>query len=110
MIPVIGFAAGFIFPLAFYILPTDSFFKKGMTLGFVGAGLAVLYLWSAGASGKDVVQWALIIVGLTTFIAMDFSGMSSVSNYSRIKKEYSVVLPFLGLIVLSYIMISFLWR
>ena len=110
MIPLIVLAAAFVFPVAFYILPTDYFFKKGITLGLVGAACAALFLWNAGAPPKEMLQWALIIVGLTTFIAMDFSGMSPVSNYSRIKQEYYVVTPLLGLIVLSYVAVSFLWR
>ncbi len=110
MIPVIALAVGLIFPVAFYALPTDYFFKKGLVLGVVGATGATMLLLHSGAPAKEIVQWALIIVGMTVFIAMDFSGMSPVSNYSRIKKEYYVVVPLLGLIVISYIAVSFLWR
>ena len=109
LIPAIALAAGLIFPVAFYILPTDYFFKKGLALGLLGAAAAALYLLAGGASAKEIVQWSLIIVGMTTFVAIDFSGMSAVSNYSRIKEEYYVVVPLLGLIVASYAAVSFLW-
>ncbi|UCD56805.1 MAG: methyltransferase domain-containing protein [Candidatus Hydrogenedentota bacterium] len=109
MIPVIAVAAAFAFPLAFYRLPTNQFFKKGLTLGLIGAAGGVLFLLVTGAPAKEMVQWSLIIVGLTTFIAMDFSGMSPVSNYSRINEEYHVVVPLLGLIIASYVAVSFLW-
>jgi SAM-dependent methyltransferase len=109
-IPAIALAAGLIFPAVFYILPTYQFFKKGLVLGLAGAAGAGLFLLAAGVPAKDIVQWALIIVGVTIFVAMDFSGMSPVSNYSKIKEEYYVVLPLLGLIVVSYIAVSFLWR
>ena len=110
MIPTIAFAAGLGFPAAFYVLPTNQFFKKALVLGLVGSAGAILYLLNSGASVKEMVQWALIIVGITTFVAMDFSGMSPVSNYSRIKEEFVVVVPFLGLIIVGYVAMNFLWR
>ncbi len=110
MIPATAFAAGLIFPAAFYILPTSRFFKKGLTLGLVGAAVAAVYLLFGGAPPKEIVQWALIIVGMTLFVAMDFSGMSPVSNYSRIKEEYFVVIALLGFIIASYAAVSLLWR
>jgi hypothetical protein len=110
MIPAIAFMAGVVFPAAFYVLPTSQFFKKAVVLGLIGAAGAILFLMNAGVPPKEMVQWALIIVGITTFVAMDFSGMSPVSNYSRIKEEFVVVVPLLGLIILSYVAVNFLWR
>jgi len=110
MIPVIAFAAGIVFPVAFYLLPTDQFFKKALVLGLIGAAAATVFLLFGGAPLKEIIQWGLIIIGLTLFVAMDFSGMSSVSNYTRIKQEFYVVVPLLGLIVISYIVMSLLWR
>jgi hypothetical protein len=110
MMPLIAFAAGLVFPAAFYVLPTNQFFKKALVLGLVGSAGAILYLLNSGAPLKEMVQWAFIIVGITTFVAMDFSGMSPVSNYSRIKEEFVVVVPFLGLIIIGYVALNFLWR
>jgi multisubunit Na+/H+ antiporter MnhC subunit len=110
MIPAVALAAGLIVPAAFNLLPTDKFFKKALVLGLVGTAVAAILLLSAGGSLKEVFQWGLIIIGITLFVAMDFSGMSAVSNYSKIKQEYYVVVPLLGLIVISYIAMSFLWR
>jgi 2-polyprenyl-3-methyl-5-hydroxy-6-metoxy-1,4-benzoquinol methylase len=109
MVPLIGLAVGLAFPAAFYILPTGQFFKKALSLGVVGSLAAGLYLLSAGAQARDIVQWSLIIVFLTTFISMDFSGMTPVSNHSRIREEFYVVIPLLAMIVISYIGISLLW-
>jgi ubiquinone/menaquinone biosynthesis C-methylase UbiE len=110
MIPAIALAAGLIFPVAFYILPTSLFFKKGLTLGLIGALAAGAILLTGGAPAKEIVQWTLIIVGITLFVAMDFSGMSPVSNYSRIREEYYVAAPLLGLIIAGYAAVSFFWR
>ncbi|MBI4832631.1 MAG: hypothetical protein HY801_13985, partial [Candidatus Lindowbacteria bacterium] len=109
-IPLIGLSVGLVFPAVFYILPTNQFFKKALVLGLLGAVGASLYLLNAGAPVKELVQWSLVIVFLTTFIAMDFSGMSPVSNYSKIREEFYVVVPLLALIVISYIGVSLLWR
>jgi ubiquinone/menaquinone biosynthesis C-methylase UbiE len=110
MVPGVALAAGLVFPAVFNILPSDRFFKKGLTLGLVGAAMGVIFLMITGAPAKEMAQWALIIIGMTLFVAMDFSGMSAVSNYSKIKEEYYVVAPLLGLVILSYIAISLLWR
>ncbi|MBI5116309.1 methyltransferase domain-containing protein [Candidatus Poribacteria bacterium] len=109
VVPLIGLAVSLIFPLAFYLLPTNQFFKKALVLGVVGSLAAGLYLLSAGAQARDIVQWSLIIMFLTIFISMDFSGMTPVSNHSRIREEFYVALPLLGLIVISYIGVSLLW-
>jgi hypothetical protein len=109
-VPAVALAAGLIFPPAFYILPTSRFFKKGLALGLVGAAAATLFLLVAGASARDIIMWELIIVGMTLFVAMDFSGMSPVSNYSKIKEEYYVAAPLLGLILAGILAVRFLWR
>jgi ubiquinone/menaquinone biosynthesis C-methylase UbiE len=108
LIPLIALAAGLLFPAAFYLLPTEQFFKKALALGLVGTAAAAVLQLFKGASFVEIVRWGLIITGITLFVAMDFSGMSAVSNYSRIKREFYVAIPILGLIVLSYIVISVL--
>ncbi len=110
MIPIIALAAGLLFPITFYLLPTDQFFKKALVLALIGTAAATVFLLSGGASFKEITQWGLIIVGITLFVSMDFSGMSAVSNYSRIKQEFYVVVPLLALIVISYMGVSFFWR
>jgi len=110
VIPALALAVGFVFPAAFHLLPTNRFFKKGLVLGLIGAAVAAAFLLATGAPAKEMIQWALIIVGMTVFVAMDFSGMSAVSNYSRIKEEYYVVVPLLGIIIVGYVAVSFLWR
>ena len=110
LLPALAFAAGIIFPAAFYILPTDRFFKKGLVLGLAGALAAAVFLIAGGAPARDIIMWALTIVGMTVFIAMDFSGMSPVSNYSKIKEEYYVVVPLLGIIVGTVLAMRLFWR
>ncbi|GAB4344230.1 MAG: hypothetical protein Kow0099_23460 [Candidatus Abyssubacteria bacterium] len=110
MIPGIAFAAGIAFPLAFPLLPTDRFFKKSLVLGFFGAGLSSIHLLAAGASARSIVLRGLVIVGMTLFVGMDYSGMSAVSNYSKIKEEYYVAAPLLALIVIAGLAVRFLWR
>jgi ubiquinone/menaquinone biosynthesis C-methylase UbiE len=110
MIPAIALAAGIAFPVTFYILPTDRFFKKGIILGLAGAVAATIFLIAIGAPARDIIMLALTIVGMTLFVAMDFSGMSPVSNYSKIKEEYYVVVPLLGIILGTVLAMRFLWR
>jgi 2-polyprenyl-3-methyl-5-hydroxy-6-metoxy-1,4-benzoquinol methylase len=109
-IPAIALAAGITFPVTFYLLPTDRFFKKGLVLGLLGAVAAAIILIGGGAPPRDIIMWALTIVGITLFVAMDFSGMSPVSNYSKIKEEYYVVVPLLGIILATVLAMRFLWR
>jgi hypothetical protein len=110
VIPALAFGVGIVFPVAFYVLPTDRFFKKGLVLGMAGALAATVFLIIGGAPARDIIMWALTIVGLTVFIAMDFSGMSPVSNYSKIKEEYYVAVPLLGIILGTVLAMRFLWR
>jgi hypothetical protein len=110
MIPLIGLAAGVLFPAAFNILPTDRFFKKAIVLGAVGSIVLLPFLLSAGAPIRDIIMWTLTIIGITLFVAMDFSGMSPVSNYSKIKEEYYVAAPLIGIILASVLAMRFLWR
>jgi hypothetical protein len=110
LLPALAFAVGIIFPVAFYILPTDRFIKKGLVLGLAGALAAAVFLIAGGAPARDIIMWALTIVGMTVFIAMDFSGMSPVSNYSKIKEEYYVVVPLLGIIVGTILAMRLFWR
>lgn len=109
-VPAVALAAGLIFPIAFYILPTDRFFKKGLALGAAGAVGVTLLLLVGGAPARDIIMWALAIIGITLFVAMDFSGMSPVSNYSKIRQEYYVAAPLLGIILVSVLAVRFFWR
>jgi hypothetical protein len=59
---------------ALTMLPSDRFFEKGLALGLTGADVVKLCM--------------LIIVGMTIFVAMDFSGMSPITNYGKIGVGY----------------------
>lgn len=108
-IPLIGFAVGFVFPMSFPLLPTRRFFIKALVLALIGVAGGGLYFWDQGLPAKDIVQWALIIMFLTTFISMDFSGMTPVTNYSQIRQEFFIIIPLLAVVLISYIAVSLLW-
>jgi len=109
-VPAIALAAGLVFPAAFYVLPTERFFKKGLALGLAGGIVAAICLLIGGAPPVDIIMWILAIVGITLFVAMDFSGMSPVSNYTKIREEYYVAAPLLGIILVAVLAIHFIWR
>ena len=90
---VFGYCAGVVLtPLLLPYIPTRAFASKGY---IVGALLALL-LFAAGALGNsvfDVIAWFFFMSGASSFLAMNFTGASTYTSLSGVKKEMKIAVP-----------------
>lgn len=93
---VIGITAGaFCTPLLLPWLPGRSFSIKGLLPGVAGA---ILFFAIQGDNGTrngtfQVYAWLLLIPVLSTYLAMNFTGSSTFTSLSGVKKEMRWAVP-----------------
>ena len=90
-------AAGAVFnPLLLPYLPGRAFSLKGLSLGIVIA-LFLLYLrginLQAWPGRIETLSWLLIIPAMSSYLAMNFTGCSTYTSLSGVKKEMRWALP-----------------
>jgi len=83
-------------PLLLPYLPGRAFSTKGFSIGLVVA-LILLYLRDVNlqiwAGRIEALAWLLIIPGITAYLAMNFTGASTYTSLSGVKKEMRWALP-----------------
>jgi hypothetical protein len=83
-------------PLLLPYLPGRAFSIKGFSIGFIVA-LILLYLRGSnlhtGAGIIEALAWLLIIPAVAGYLAMNFTGCSTYTSLSGVKKEMSWALP-----------------
>jgi acetyl-CoA decarbonylase/synthase complex subunit gamma len=96
-ISAIGVLAGAVFtPLLLPWLPGRAFSAKGAALGVLGSLLFTMLRWGewGTAAGKlGMVAGFLIIVAASAFLAMNFTGASTFTSLSGVKKEMRWAVP-----------------
>jgi acetyl-CoA decarbonylase/synthase complex subunit gamma len=102
------FAGAVLTPLLLPWLPGRAFSVKGLSVGLVAAlGWAALRFeaWNSWAGRLEILAWLLIIPAVAAYLAMNFTGASTYTSLSGVKKEIRWALPFqigasaLGLII-----------
>lgn len=90
---VLAYLAGTVLgPLLLPWLPGRSFSSKGFFLGL--ALFIVLFLGNlTGRSLIEMVGWMLLIPAISSFIMMNFTGSSTYTSLSGVKKEMRVAVP-----------------
>ena len=84
-------AAGVLGPVLLPWLPGRAFSVKGLWIGLVmSLGLG---LWSSWSSLPGTVAWFLIIPALTSFVVMNFTGASTYTSLSGVKREMRIAVP-----------------
>ncbi|MEN6487743.1 MAG: mercury methylation corrinoid protein HgcA, partial [Smithella sp.] len=77
-------------------LPGRAFSTKGASIGLVVA-LILLYLRDANllnwAGRIEALAWLLIIPAISSYLAMNFTGASTYTSLSGVKKEMRWALP-----------------
>jgi hypothetical protein len=79
-------------PMALPYIPVRTFSLKG----FITGSLVFLVLLSLNFTGNNVIEtisWFLIITSVSSFIAMNFTGSSTFTSLSGVRKEMKVSLP-----------------
>ena len=83
-------------PLLLPWLPGRAFSVKGLSLGavFAAMGAACYYGgWVTKAGDLDGLAWVLLIPALSAYLAMNFTGASTYTSLSGVRKEMRWALP-----------------
>ncbi|MCF8040919.1 MAG: hypothetical protein K9K65_05525 [Desulfarculaceae bacterium] len=78
-------------PILLPWLPGRAFSLKGLWPGLAGAAL-LWGLWP-GAADAELLAWCLAVPALSSFLAMNFTGASTYTSLSGVKKEMRRAVP-----------------
>lgn len=88
-----GYFSGIILtPLLLPILPSRSFAVKGLITGII-TYITLFLLQLAGENIFENIAWLLIISGISSFMAMNFTGSTTFTSLSGVQKEMKIALP-----------------
>jgi len=91
-------AAGAILaPLLLPWLPGRAFSVKGLVTGFIAFAFVMAFRLNGVTTGADwleMLAWLLIIPSISAFLAMNFTGASTYTSLSGVKKEMRWAVPF----------------
>jgi hypothetical protein len=83
-------------PLLLPWLPGRAFSLKGLVLGLIAAFLLVAFRFSelnTLGGGVEMLAWILLIPTVSAYLAMNFTGASTYTSLSGVKKEMRWALP-----------------
>ena len=86
------FAGCVITPALLPWIPFRRFSLKGIVTGWLAAFL-LLWLNTLGGSIAEKISWFLMMGGLSSFMAMNFTGSSTFTSLSGVQKEMKTALP-----------------
>lgn len=84
-------------PLLLPWLPGRAFSLKGFIMGFLIAGAFFIPRWGEALTwgGRlEILSWFLILPAVSAYLAMNFTGASTYTSLSGVKKEMRWALPF----------------
>ncbi len=85
------FGGSVIGPVLLPWLPGRSFSFKGFIAGMIVI-IALLYLGVTGAR-LETIAWIFLVTGICSFVTMNFTGASTYTSLSGVKKEMRVAAP-----------------
>jgi hypothetical protein len=89
----LGYLSGIVFtPMFLPYIPGRPFSLKG----FISGVLVFMILFLLNFAGKNIFEigsWFFIITAISSFLAMNFTGSSTFTSLSGVKKEMKVSLP-----------------
>jgi len=101
-------AGGILTPTLLPWLPGRAFSIKGVSVGLLTAFLFVVFRWNQGitlAGRFEMLAWLLLIPALSAFLAMNFTGASTYTSLSGVKKEMRWAVPFqIGAGIIGFIL------
>jgi acetyl-CoA decarbonylase/synthase complex subunit gamma len=90
------FAGAVLTPILLPWLPGRAFSLKGMAIGFLAALLlGVLRIQGAGflSSYLEALSWIFLVPSISAYLAMNFTGASTYTSLSGVKKEMKRAVP-----------------
>ena len=89
-------AGGVLTPLLLPWLPGRAFSMKGLSLGLIAAAALLIFRWGEGvtlAGRLEMLAWLFLVPAFATYLAMNFTGASTYTSLSGVKKETRWALP-----------------
>jgi len=83
-------------PLLLPWLPGRAFSIKGLSLGILSALILIFFRWGdwiTKAGRLEIIAWLLLIPAIVAYLAMNFTGASTYTSLSGVKKEMRWALP-----------------
>ena len=91
---LLAYMAGIVLtPMLLPFIPGRYFSLKGFLAGGT-IFLVLLGIKFAGANIIDIISWFLVMTAISSFLAMNFTGSSTYTSLSGVKKEMKISLPF----------------
>ncbi len=90
------FAGAVLTPLLLPYLPGRAFALKGLVLGLIAAVVLVFFRnpdMARWADRLETLAWFLLVPALAAYLAMNFTGASTYTSLSGVKKEMRWALP-----------------
>ncbi len=89
----LGYCAGIVLtPLFLPFIPARAFALKGALMGLLLSALLFL-THLLGETTLGIVAWILLVTSISSFMAMNFTGSSTYTSLSGVKKEMRVAVP-----------------
>jgi acetyl-CoA decarbonylase/synthase complex subunit gamma len=79
-------------PMMLPSIPGRPFALKGFIAG-LAVSLVLLVFLRLGNNYYEMVSWFLVITGFSSFLAMNFTGSSTYTSLSGVKKEMKIAVP-----------------
>ena len=89
-------AGAVVTPILLPWLPGRAFSAKGLIPGLVMAIIVLLlriWGWGSAAGGMETVAWLLMVPAVAAYLAMNFTGASTYTSLSGVRKEMRVAVP-----------------
>jgi acetyl-CoA decarbonylase/synthase complex subunit gamma len=83
-------------PLLLPVLPGRAFSVKGLLPGVMGALSILLFRWDEmilWPARFEMIAWFLLIPAAATYLSMNFTGASTYTSLSGVKKEMRLAVP-----------------
>lgn len=77
-------------PILLPWIPGKAFAVKGAVMGTAAAGFLAAWMPDLGLKGA---AWTLFVVAISSFLAMNFTGSSTYTSLSGVKKEMNMAVP-----------------
>ena len=84
-----------LFPVLLPYLPGRAFSLKALPLSLLTAGgvSALAGPWRGWSGGLEIGAWFLLIPALATYLAMNFTGSTTYTSLSGVRKEMRIAVP-----------------
>jgi hypothetical protein len=79
-------------PLLLPFIPFKRFSLKGLVVGWLMA-IPLLYFNLLGTNLVEIISWFLLMGGISSFLAMNFTGSTTFTSLSGVRKEMKTALP-----------------